>query len=111
MITPHISERYRCQDCKKEFVLFDVNRFWLCPQCHKPIYIKYEINDFQYSAQRLKPECVIVGQSIILSGGYLHEILNIMQTGDIFKIALAEYGVINTNKDDYLFVIQGGWAE
>jgi hypothetical protein len=79
--------------------------------CLKPINIKYQTNDFAYNAQRLKTKDVVIGQSVILYRENEHDIIDIVQDGDIFTIALAKYGLIKVNKDDYIFVINGAWSE
>jgi len=88
-----------------------VNQNWVCPNCSKPISIKFEINGFTHNCHRLLASELEVETPISLRGDYVRFVLAIKEEGANMRIALKEYGVIIIPKDEYVFVINGGWYE
>jgi DNA-directed RNA polymerase subunit RPC12/RpoP len=112
MNTPHAHERYRCNDCRNNFHLLDVNKTWKCPECSKPVNIRVEIDNYFHNAHRLNPEELEIGTIMTMDRENIHEILNVTPLeNNRFRLALGNYGVRTFRKDDWIFVIDGSWTD
>ena len=112
MNTPHVSEQYRCTNCEANFSFFEVDQNWKCPTCAKPISIKIEINGDFHSAYRIHPQELEVGTILTMDKVHIHEVLNVQdQKNGTYRVALKEYGVRTYKHDDWIFEIDGIWAD
>jgi DNA-directed RNA polymerase subunit RPC12/RpoP len=106
---PHVSEKYRCGNCHRYFLLEEVQSEWVCPICKSLIQIKINIGRDSYECNRVHPDALNVNDQVVHD--VIYTIINISEKENDYSIALKGYGVHHLNRQDYILLINGGWYE
>jgi hypothetical protein len=111
MVTIRPWEIYKCHNCVKNYGIFEIPETWQCPECNEPINIRFEINDRAHSCLRVNPSEIEEGDLVSPDGLNYYEVINCIEKGNSYRIALKSFAVININKDDFVLIINGSWFD
>jgi hypothetical protein len=103
------SEIYYCPVCERNYTYPDIYLDWKCKICNTNILVKLTVINETYSAIRVGPAELNIGDQVTLENKYIHEILDIQKSQNSIRIALKNYTAIFVDSDSIITKIIGGW--
>lgn len=103
--------KYKCPYCEKFFTNTEmlVKHSWRCSECGSYIHI---------AAPELKDGHVLIRKrvtelrpydSVVVSGQYIHDVINVTTQKNKIRVALKGFGVETYSPTDFVSVIDGGY--
>ncbi|MDK0911540.1 hypothetical protein [Clostridium perfringens] len=112
-ISPNFEDAHHfCWECKNEILEDMPYKMVKCPECGSNIHVCATYNDWNYFLEKKYVYEIEKGDLILMrSDMKSHEVLNIEEDDEIYKVALKGYGVLKLEGNDFVECIVGTWDE